>query len=770
MPAPLYRSGYTQSFSGAEDLTFDISGAQSGDFMIVFLHESLNANTELWEDDGGDGNGWTLEVQNETTAGRNMECAIFWKFHTGTESNPTFDFDTGGNNFPMAGVMLFYSGVATGTPFNGPTYSNGTNDAAPPNPSVSVTSTQTRVVCFHAATHDDISSVGAPTGFTIRDYVYGGSAQHNQDHRDTFSADIQIDSIGTYSPPDWQHGFANTTPEYQTYSIALIPAVVGGASVTGGTSTANFYWGNSGLTVTGSGFEATQGTGKVEYWSDISGTVKTAQTVTTWGDTGLVINSVQGSLGNETTVYLVVTNDTGQVSSPFGVYVGLLGYESLLINDLKCDHLWAFQNNYTDTGFTGPQRDANVAVIGTWTFSSVPIRDGATHAANFNNVSNARETTQSPNMNITINSVERTLSFWLVLNGTQPSLGAIYKEGGAVQNIAFLTGYGNTLCFQVADLPGNAINAQAWSDFRLVPGRPYNITGRYSLSETPKIVDLHIDGVLQSNSSGNPPGTGSFDSHSGSVCFNNPDNSLETGGTDIAYSGMEDAKVSDFASWGDNSTGTNKGFIDSITGIRDILFRRGALPDDTIVSGTQASMQTALDSTANSRRNWPLSYRIEEVSGGGNFELTMNNKVFDPLITMDLEYRGTDTLTIVRPINSNFNEAKSFSPLAGTIEIIDLVPITVKIRNIEDNSAIPGARIRLLTASGGPEAAGVSVLEGVTTGSGELIGTYRYKGAPQPLTGKVRQGTLAPTYRSSSISDSITIDGLNLTVFMIKDS
>lgn len=74
----------------------------------------------------------------------------------------------------------------------------------------------------------------------------------------------------------------------------------------------------TGVVITGTGFETTQGTGKVELWSDASGTVKVQQTVTAWGATSITFNVVQGSLSLGT-VYLVVTSSVPNSNTPFAV-------------------------------------------------------------------------------------------------------------------------------------------------------------------------------------------------------------------------------------------------------------------------------------------------------------------------------------------------------------------------------------------------------------------------------------------------------------------
>ncbi|MBT7538607.1 MAG: hypothetical protein HN683_04665 [Gammaproteobacteria bacterium] len=721
MAVPSFIDSQTQDSSGATTITFDMSTIThtTDDLMIAFVKQSENTGQQTWDDDGGGSNGWTQATYNRTTGGRDQETSIYWKFATSaSESDPTFDWDSGGTNEPMSGSLLVYRGVDQVAPFQGPAYASAQNDANPPNPSVEVIAANTRVICFHAATHDDIWSAAAPTGFTLRTQVWAGTAN---DHRNHFTADIERDTVETYSPPDWQHSVLNTTPEYHTYTMALNEARP--IHVTGGTVLSlspHDDWNVTNVTVVGDGFEAVQGTGKVEIWSDLSGTTKVSQSIDSWSDTSIQLDMTQGALGIDAVFYVVVTNDTGDVSAPAsgGISVGLLPYHTTVVDILKPDHYWRLNNTYADTGYTGPPIPMIAVVVGTWSFDTQEIVDGNTHCVNFDNDQNKRECAQSPNMNITITSSERTWAFWLQLNEIQHALGSLFEEGGGVQNAAFFVGFGNVVLFSVADVPGNAINAQGWSSFKLATGRPYHICGRYSLTESPKEVRLFIDGEEQPGSTGNPLGTGSWDAHSGDISFNKAGGNLEIGGTDVAFQGMNDAHISDFASWSDNSAGTNAGALDKTTEIRDILFRRGALPDDIIVTATEASMQTALDATADVRPDWPLSYRIEPKTGGGDVELTLNEKVFDSLITLHLEWRGADTLTLINTGTSNIDSTKCFASNGGTITILD--DATLALTNVPN-----GAEVRIFDAStqtelGGSESVvsgtfALAVNESVTT-------------------------------------------------------
>jgi len=527
----------------------------------------------------------------------------------------------------------------------------------------------------------------------------------------------------------------------------------------------------SAVVITGISFGATQGTGLVELvqFNTYTGTKVTQSGNLTWSDTSITVDIAAGALA-DTICYLYVTNNSG-ARSFLQVQAGIIPFQTLVVDSLKCDHYWRLNNVYSDTGSTGPVRDMTQTPIGTWTFSTTPIVDGNTHALIYNSTTNRRECADSPNMNITISSAERTLYFALRLDGTQHQMACIWKEGGGVQNIAFFVGIGNTLLFQCADVPGNAINAQAWSDFKLEVGRIYYVCGIYSLVDSE--VRLFIDGVQQANTDGNPLGAGTFNSHSGDVTWGDPDTNLETGGTDISYNTLNNAVISDFLTFSDNSLGVDAGRI-SNTNIRDILYRRAAKPTDTLVADTQTNMQTALGLLTATRANSPLSLRVPAPSSGGpNLELRMEDSFLAPWIHSDLtithaEWRGSGVLTLVNPVGGNTDVAKCWSVSGRTISVVNEVQLTVTALDINTNAAVSGARVRLTAASGGPEVVGTVLLSGVTDVSGQLTGVYRYS-SDQPITGRIRQGTTSPFYKTGDIVETITTNGLNLTTLLIKD-
>ena len=491
---------------------------------------------------------------------------------------------------------------------------------------------------------------------------------------------------------------ATGNTQYVTTFIALQPP----SNLPGVTACPDVTTSSTNVVCTGFNFEAIQGTGKLELGDSATyaSATKVTQTIDSWSDTSIQFDVVQGSLTNNSVVYVFVTNDSGDVSTGFAINLGLTAYLSL-IDTLLPGHYWRLQNTYTDTGSSsaGLRNMDNTVTGGGGAMTTTEICENTTHSWRLSSLTAAREIADVGDMNTgTVN--ERTFCGWIMLGGIQKSASVIYKEGGGVQNLAFIVSLGNTLTAQMADsVAGN--NVQAFGDFKLTPNRPYHICYRYSYTESPKEFRLFVDGEEQNATDGNPITGTNFSSHSGDCGWGDPDGNLETGGTDIAYAGQTDCYFAAWVHWAESDNGGNVP-LDKITEIRDKLFRRGALPKETITSGTQAAMQVLIDGLADTEiPDWPLGMRVMDVTGGGNLELTFDNITFSSRCTMDLEWQSTSDLDIILENGASIDSTKVFTPLAGTVNLIQAPEVNVTCVDSSTGSAIQDVRVLMTVASGG---------------------------------------------------------------------
>ena len=449
------------------------------------------------------------------------------------------------------------------------------------------------------------------------------------------------------------------------------------------------------VVVTGENFLATQGLGKVEIWSDQTGTVKSVQTIDSWSNTSIQFDIVPGAIA-EGLRYLVVTDNNGLPSSPRAFTFGLPSYLEI-IDTYDLDHLWTLDGDYIDTGFIGG-RDMNQSVVGTQNFVSA-ICDGVAQSVQFVGTNSRREVPDNNEMNLQ-GLTTRTMFGWITLEDIQKALSTVYKEGGSVNNLMFVAGYGNALMAQLADTGDD--NAQAYSDFKLKPGRPYLITFRYNYSGDNTFY-LLIDGIEQSESDGNPLTATDLDAHSGDNTWGQSDTSLEMGGTDVSFVASDGCK---YGVWGTSRTDI------STADLRQDFFEKGALPDVVITSDTEANMQIQIDALADTlRRDWSCCIRVEKCTDNNDPVFDADNITFEEGASIHVQWLGGGTLGWK---NLNGSDASIGSVLGGgTINFINPAILTL-------SGLQPNTEVRVFEAGTTNELAGGENETGIFTTSVEV--------------------------------------------------
>jgi len=664
------------------------SGTTTGDVMMLYL-----------ECDGSNGyqapTGFTQVYPNQIV-GTHTSSVHYRVVQAGDPSS--YSVSTAGSNERGNIYFITYRDVDITNPVITSSRNTGSSNSTANFTSMTPTVDDCRVIAFlgtESGNNSNPFTSNWPTNFTeVSDNENGPPGTGSGSSGAAF-ADSQQTSATLCSG---SVSISTGTTQYVTTFIALQPP----SNLPGVTACPDVATSSTNVVCSGLNFEAIQGTGKLELADSATyaSATKVTQTIDSWSDTSIQFDVVQGSLTNNSVVYVFVTNDSGDVSNGFAINLGLTAYLSL-IDTLLPGHYWRLQNTYTDTGSStaGLRNMTNTITGGGGAMTTTEICENTTHSWRLSSLTAAREIADVGDMNGgTVN--ERTYCGWIMLGGTQKSASVIYKEGGGVQNLAFIVSLGNTLTAQMADsVAGN--NVQAFGDFKLTPNRPYHICYRYSYTESPKEFRLFIDGEEQTATDGNPITGTNFSSHSGDCGWGDPDGNLETGGTDIAYAGQADCYYAAWAHWAENDNGGNVP-LDKTTEIRDKLFRRGALPNETIATGTQAAMQVLIDGLADTEiPDWPLGMRVMDVTGGGNLELTFDNITFSSRCTMDLEWQSTSDLDIILENGASVDSTKVFTPLAGTVNLIQAPEVNVTCVDSSTGSAIQDVRVLMTVASGG---------------------------------------------------------------------
>jgi len=428
------------------------------------------------------------------------------------------------------------------------------------------------------------------------------------------------------------------------------------------------------------------------------------------------------------------------------------------IDDLGANHHWEFDGNSNDR--IGSANGTNTSIG----FAASPIAREVTNSAQVNAVGDRISIPTTTDIN---NSVQdrKAVCGWFLTTAVQLPFTRIYGEGNNTTNFQLTMGFGNIVTLEVRD--GASFQIQVYTDRALAPNRAYHLCAIFEGNSYANRVDLFLDGVRQTNAvpADRQPDDASLAAR-GVAEFADPAGTVGLDGTALVMVAPAQTGTSSFQHW---ATWDGAPAVLTDSEVRVDLFERGALADVTISSGTEASMQTALDVYADTLRgDAPVCIEIEAVTGGGDFTLDLDNITFNELASVHVRYNGaSDTLTIR---NTNGADASIGSaPFGGAIQIVTEQTITVTVLDASTFAAVENARVRLEADTGGPLTAGTVLIANVlTNASGVASATFDYPG-DQPVTGRARKATSSPHYKTGALSGSVTGSGYDATVFLVPD-
>lgn len=558
----------------------------------------------------------------------------------------------------------------------------------------------------------------------------------------------------------WVHRSGNDVAVY--LGVINLAAVNGFEPVTISSAPTQLDIGNTDLVITGTNFEAVQGTGAV-YVSDtpsVGTGTDVVQTIDSWSDTSIQFDAVLTGLADGT-VYIIVQNDTGGSTSVVA-NKGVQPYtDAVTALTNSPDHYHTFDNTYADE--VGGLAANSQSSTGTQGFFTDPLTRGRTHSWGVTGAASRIEMTDSGFTNISNTHRRRFIGGWIRFSSVPLDPKGIWEEGGNVNNIYMVIGFGGKILCNVAD-SSNGFTLQAFSDFLLSPNRIYHIG---LLFDGDLGCRCYIDGVLQSGFDGAAPVSDQA-THSGDYSYGQPDGSLDTGGTDIQYPSFDGMRYNDWATWSD--TGND---VPSDTDIRVEIFEKGAVEDVTISSDTSANMQLAVDAlSGNSYADSTLAIRVERPSSGGDLSLDFDNITFGDRTSIQVMWMGGsgNVLTITNRNGSNVSSSKVSTAYGGTVNIQEEVQLQLTVLDATDSTPIEGARARLTVAADlAPYTAGQVLLEGLTDSSGIVSASLVYVGVDPVLTGRVRKSSTPIYYKTGDVSATVSASGISQTVFMVRD-
>jgi hypothetical protein len=676
----------------ATSITCTMPSFSSGDLAIITAYRDQDAGD--WTTNTA---GWTRNISRRDQSGRDRSTAVFYKVLGSSEPNPVLQYSNGISEEYSWMVHVFRSDktLTQGNVLGDFQGIGNQNNPSPPTPSVTLTQDNSLIVCVAIVTHGDITSVSGPTGFTMADSLFGSSQVYKQQ---MLAYDLDGGSAGVKTLGTWNNNFSNTRGEYTSYALTFTQdAAVQVTAIDDGRVDA----GDTNQVITGSGFKTQNGTSRIDIGdsADYATATKVQQTsIDSWADTSIQFDANISSFSNGT-LYLWVTNRDGDRSDAFEFAKGLPDY-SQFVKQTGPDIYHRFNNSYADdVGFFPANGQASSGSFG---FVTTPITRNNTHSWKINDDLSRIEMADTAFTNVTVTHTRREIGGWIRLDRVHQPPSGIWEEGGGVNNLYIVVGFGNRLLVNVAD-SSNGFKAQAFSDFKLAVNRDYHVLMRMEGTGGINGIECYIDGVLQSSAAvGTPLGSAIMATHSGDFCYGRPDSNLDTGGTDIQYPGATGTLYSDWVTYseyggGAPMLGTERRFN---------LFEMGARANVTISAGTQSAMQTQLDALANTvQPDKPLCILIETPTSGSDLTLEANNVTFDPRASIHVLWSSIGTLTWKNLNGSN----ASISSVSNNGTVVFQTPSTLTLTGIE-----AGTEVRIYDAGTTNELAGQEVVNSGT--------------------------------------------------------
>lgn len=504
-------------------------------------------------------------------------------------------------------------------------------------------------------------------------------------------------TVATGTIEHWVHRSGNDVDVQ--YAVIDLTNVTGFPPVTITSAPTQLDLGDTDQIIQGTNFESPQGAGQVVI-SDtpaIGTGTDVVQSIDSWTDTQIQFDVDLTGL-SDGTVYIIVQNDTGG-SAVWQANKGVPGYTDVVsaLNRLP-DHFHTFNNTYADL-FGGLAANSQ-ATAGTVGFFADPLVRGRTHSWGPTGNSSRVEMSDSSFTNVTNTHRRRFIGGFFKFPEIPLDPKGIWEEGGNVNNIYMVIGFGGKLLCNVAD-SSNGFKLQAFSDFLLTPNRVYHIA---LLFDGDLGCRCYIDGVLQTGFDGAAPNSNQA-THSGDWAYGAPDGSLDTGGTDILFPSFSGARYSDWGTW--SNTGND---VPTANDIRVELVEKGAISAVEIASDTPANMQAALDAlSGNNYADEQLAIRINKPTGGGDLSLDFDNITFGDRTSIQVQWMGGngDTLTITNLNGSNVIASKVSTAYGGSATVVN--PAALTLTGLENDT-----EIRVYEAGTTNEIAGQ---ESVTTGT-----------------------------------------------------
>ena len=354
-------------------------------------------------------------------------------------------------------------------------------------------------------------------------------------------------------------------------------------------------------------------------------------------------------------------------------------------------HQFTFNNTLSDEVSFGGITLTNTLGV----FSSAPITRDSTHSLSFTNRGADVQAVPVSDTGASVMS-RYAVGGWFSVNEIQGPPTLIYGQGGSTAGLALFLWAGNNVMAQLRNNAGTEL-VQIYSSFSLEINRPYHFLLRFSGNAFDDEFSFYIDGVKQTSSlSGTNVDTTDIVAHTSPHIWGQSEQVIPVG--DSSSTIIKASITSLHSQWwfwnGIDSEMTQDELTDNIVAA-------GAIPTTTITSGTQVVMQTALNAVVSTYSDAPLAISIEEVTGGGNVSLNLDNVTFSEKISVEIEYQGSGVLTLTNINGSNGSK--------GTSNVTFLNPSILTLNDIEN-----GTEVRIYATGTDTDLAGIEDVVGNT--------------------------------------------------------
>lgn len=347
------------------------------------------------------------------------------------------------------------------------------------------------------------------------------------------------------------------------------------------------------------------------------------------------------------------------------------------IDALNPVHAFSFNGDATDRiGALGSTNNGAV-------FTGPGLCEGVTNSFVTNGILSNLTTAASATFS-NVDQPRLAIAGWISLTAIQNPPKHALMVGGLTNSIRILVGWGNVLMFEA--FATGLYTLQIFGDTVLEVNRPYHLCVVFEGNGFGNEFRCYLDGVpqLKAEPLNRQPDSPNLPSRGNNICFGVDSSASAVGGTQVDTLSLINGQYNEWAFF----DGANAVLTD--TEIREELFEKGALPDNTITN------QAGLDALAATvRPNAPVCIRVDVA---GSLTLTADNVTFNALASVHVQYMGTGTLTW---INNNGSDASIGStPNGGTINFVTPATLTV-------NGLVAGSEIRIYEAGTTTELAGV---------------------------------------------------------------